>query len=126
MDSQVIAITVLDSPEGVPESRVRRCQVTDEGFYQTAVQTIDLEDRRRDTRYLVQREASVTLPAGTCRGVMVNLSQSGFALQIDGPIAVGATVRVDFEESKLEGIVRHCHPTEDGYLVGVSLLSTNP
>ena len=65
----------------------------------------------------VLNEASVT-----ATGLMIDVSQTGAALQLSNPIEVGTLVSVKYQSNTLMGEVRNCVHTRNGFRVGVELL----
>jgi hypothetical protein len=83
-----------------------------------------MQDRRFETRMLCADLIDVwwTDESGRRAKALANLediSSSGACLQIDVPVAAGATVHICHPKVELEGRVRYCVFREIGYFVGV-------
>ena len=81
-------------------------------------------DQRTEARYQVdEQETSVTVLAnGDCTGAtLLNLSKSGAALEVAGPIAPGQPVRFKVGSQVVLGVVRNARWGDGGPLIGLRI-----
>ncbi len=81
--------------------------------------------KRESSRHRTEEPCIVTVlneASVTATGLMIDVSQTGAALQLSNPIEVGTLVSVKYESNTLMGEVRNCVHTRNGFRVGVELL----
>ena len=83
-----------------------------------------MRDRRSETRLLCADMVKVQWKedsgkARTCTALLEDISPSGACLQLDGPLTLGTTLKIEYRKGRLEGSVCYCFFKEIGYWVGV-------
>ncbi len=82
--------------------------------------------KRESSRHRTEEPCIVTVlneASVTATGLMIDVSQTGAALQLSNPIEVGTLSFGQVHESNtLMGEVRNCVHTRNGFRVGVELL----
>lgn len=81
-------------------------------------------EKRGETRYPVGQPVAVTILTGqesTYAGMVKNGSGKGIALEMPVPVAIGAALKIQLEDTLLLGEAIHCSPQADKFLVGVLL-----
>jgi hypothetical protein len=81
-------------------------------------------DQRQASRFEADQAVTVTILGKspvTRRGVIRNASGLGLGLEMEGPVGIGAALKIEFEDSLLLGEVVYTRPLENSLLVGVRL-----
>jgi hypothetical protein len=81
-------------------------------------------DRRRNERFEVDQEVSVTLLGDrelTMPGKLVNLSGRGLGLEVREPLAAGSAVKIDSGDNLFVGEVVYCKPSGARFQAGIEL-----
>ena len=110
--------------DGVIRAAVRYCRDVGQG-YNLGVEVTDVPiDRRREPRYRVEQEATLAKLAGDMttrhRVMVVDVSRSGFCVEMKSPLIVGVEVELLLNLVVLFGKVRHCRAVGGGrFRIGV-------
>jgi PilZ domain len=81
---------------------------------------------RRSPRLRPGRTVRVTVLDQTNAGVgsLLDISETGLGILIEGPLCMGTTVHVEVEDHLLVGTIVYCHTCDNGYFrAGVQLLN---
>ncbi len=81
-------------------------------------------DHRQTPRFAVNQPVSLVVLTGQeheLTGHVVNISQSGLRLLVRQPVAAGAAVKVEYEDTLLLGEAVYCYPAGDQFAVGLAL-----
>jgi hypothetical protein len=79
-------------------------------------------EQRREPRFGTDQQVVVADQAGPRRPAQVtNVSPWVVALEMTGPVAPGALLRIEFPDSVACGEVVYCRPAAGAYYVGVKL-----
>jgi hypothetical protein len=83
-------------------------------------------DRRKHTRFEVENEAIVGVLGAqeTFRGLISDLSQSGFKLTLDRGLPAGEIIRVDVNGEVFVAVVCHSKKSKDSFTIGAEMLHT--
>lgn len=85
-------------------------------------------DRRKEPRFQPNLPVTVTVlgypPGPTLKGRVMDVSGSGIRLSVPLPVALGAPVKVEANETLSLGEVCRCLPDGDGYELGLQLSHT--
>lgn len=81
-------------------------------------------EQRREPRFEAEQEVAVTV-LGECEVQQVakvkNASGRGLALEMPGPVAPGAAIKIQFDDAVVLGEAVYCRRSPDACLVGVEL-----
>jgi hypothetical protein len=81
-------------------------------------------EKRSETRYTVGQPVAVTILSGqqsTHPATVVNSSSRGIALEMPVPVAYGAALKIQVDDTLLLGEAMHCSASDNRYTVGVLL-----
>jgi hypothetical protein len=86
----------------------------------------DRADRRKHARFEVENEAVVGVlgKPETSRGMISDLSQSGFKVTLDRALPAGEIIRVDVNGEVFVAVVCHSKKSKDNYTIGAEMLHT--
>ena len=81
-------------------------------------------NQRREPRFETGRSIWVTFfgePDISLTARIKNVSARGIGLQLRGPIAIGAALKIELDDTLLLGEVIYCREDEDSHYVGVEI-----
>ena len=81
-------------------------------------------EKRRESRYTAGQPVVVAILSGepsTHRAIVNNGSGKGIALEMPVPVAAGAALKIEWDDTLLLGEAVYCAPRQDHFLVGVLL-----
>ena len=79
---------------------------------------------RRDPRFGANQTVWITLfgePDIQLRARIKNVSGRGLGLELDGPVATGAAVKLELDDTLLLGEVIYCRKDPSSYYIGVEI-----
>ncbi len=80
--------------------------------------------QRRDTRFEADQPVWITIfgePDISLPARVKNVSGRGIGLELDGPVAPGAVLKLELDDTLLLGEVIYCRQDATGYYIGVEL-----
>jgi hypothetical protein len=81
-------------------------------------------NQRRETRFQANQSVAITVfgePDITIPARVKNISGRGIGLELEGPVAPGAAVKIEMEDALLLGEVIYCRQDEASFYLGVEL-----
>ena len=80
-------------------------------------------ERRKEPRFKTNQPAELRIldDGGTCQATLLEISGKGLRVRVDGPLKLGAPVRLDVEQTIILGEVTHSTSSADGYEAGIQV-----
>ena len=110
---EVDSIVSVRRSSGTICGTIRYSRNAGQGEYHAGIQVTDVPtERRREPRYAVHDEGTVRVLAGgfsqTHAALVTDVSRSGFCVELNRPVVVGAEIQLTLKSTVLFGKVRHC------------------
>lgn len=93
------------------------------GLFERFVGTLRRLDLRKEPRVPTKKPVKVLVPGEretVMAGCVVDASESGLGLVVEGPIPIGSEVRLDADGVLIAGKVSHCRSQGEAYAAGLS------
>jgi len=81
-------------------------------------------NQRRDSRFQTDQPIQITVfgsPDIRMQARVKNVSGRGVGLEVEGPLVIGAALKIMLDDAILLGEVIYCRKQIDGYYVGIEL-----